>query len=101
MVWINDPHGLGGDPNCPHLQDQRPRYNREDIKVGTRDGNIMQTKGEGIKEETMSHAEDKDNVWHVAERVEFSWEIELSDNVKVEQIKTQVDKDSTPKPSNG
>ncbi|KAK9025333.1 hypothetical protein V6N11_038202 [Hibiscus sabdariffa] len=99
MVWINDPPGLGGDPNCPHLQDQR--YNREDIKVGTRDGNIIQTKGEGIKEETLSHAEDKDNVWHVAERVEFSREIELSDNVKVEHIKAQVDKDSIPKPSNG
>ncbi|GMI66398.1 hypothetical protein like AT5G37670 [Hibiscus trionum] len=85
-----------------------PGYSKEDIKVGIRDGNIMQIKGEGIKED--SHG--KDGVWHVAERgtgrAEFSREIELPENVKVEQIKAQVEhgvltivvpKDSTPKPS--
>ncbi|MBA0802693.1 hypothetical protein Gohar_012968, partial [Gossypium harknessii] len=83
-------------------------YSKEDIKVQIQDGNIMHIKGEGIKEE--SHT--KDTVWHVAERgtgkAEFSREIELPENVKIEQIKAQVEngvltivapKDSTPKPS--
>ncbi|MBA0769737.1 hypothetical protein Gotri_018437, partial [Gossypium trilobum] len=64
-------------------------YNKEDIKVQIQDGNIMHIKGEGIKEE--SHT--KDTVWHVAERgtgkAEFSREIELPENVKIEQIKAQ------------
>ncbi|KAG8477823.1 hypothetical protein CXB51_027455 [Gossypium anomalum] len=85
-----------------------PGYNKEDIKVQIQDGNIMHIKGEGIKEESQT----KDTVWHVAERgtgkAEFSREIELPENVKIEQIKAQVEngvltivapKDSTPKPS--
>ncbi|XP_022759961.1 15.7 kDa heat shock protein, peroxisomal [Durio zibethinus] len=84
-----------------------PGYNKEDIKVQIEDGNIMHIKGEGVKEDTA-----KDTVWHVAERGTgkggFSREIELPENVKVEQIKAQVEngvltivvpKDATPKPS--
>ena len=72
------------------------------------DGNIMHIKGEGVKEESHS----KDTVWHLAERGtgkgEFSREIELPENVKVEQIKAHVEngvltiiipKEATPKPS--
>ncbi|XVE71973.1 hypothetical protein DITRI_Ditri11bG0001000 [Diplodiscus trichospermus] len=87
-----------------------PGCNKEDIKVQIQDGNILHIKGEGRKEE--SHATAKDTVWHVAERGtgkgEFSREIELPENVKVDQIKAHVEngvlaiivpKDSTPKPS--
>ena len=53
------------------------------------DGNILHIKGEGGKEE--QHA--KDTVLHVAERGtgNFSKEIELPENVKVDQIKAQVE----------
>ncbi|KAL4360874.1 hypothetical protein GQ457_04G026700 [Hibiscus cannabinus] len=103
MDWVET-------PTAHIIKINVPGYSKEDIKVGIRDGNIMQIKGkgEGIKEET----KDKDNVWHVAERgtgrAEFSREIELPDNVKVEQIKAQVEhgvltilvpKDSSPKQS--
>ncbi|XVF20542.1 hypothetical protein REPUB_Repub12eG0009200 [Reevesia pubescens] len=72
-----------------------PGYNKEDIKVQIEDGNIMHIKGEGVKEKEESPATGKDTVWHVAERGsrkgEFSREIELPANVKVEQIKAQVE----------
>ena len=68
----------------------------------------MQIRGEGSKEESNS----KDTVWHVAERGtgkrDFSREIELPENVKVDEIKAQVEngvltilvpKNTTPKPS--
>ena len=65
---------------------------------------------EGEKKESSNG---KDTIWHVAERSagdrgDFTREIELPENVKVEQIKAQVEngvltivvpKDSTPKPS--
>lgn len=83
-------------------------YSKDEIKVQVEDGNVLHIKGEGVKEE--SHA--KDTVWHVAERGtgkgEFSREIELPENVKVDQIKAQVEngvltivvpKDTTPKAS--
>ncbi|XP_050368739.1 15.7 kDa heat shock protein, peroxisomal [Argentina anserina] len=88
-----------------------PGFRKEDIKVQIEEGNILQIKGEGGKEE----ANAKDTVWHVAERgtagktlAEFFREIELPENVKVDQIKAQVEngvltilvpKDATPKPS--
>lgn len=72
------------------------------------DGNILLIRGEGRKEEFHP----KDTVWHVAERGtgkgDFSREIELPEDVKVDQIKAQVEngvltvvvpKDATPKPS--
>ncbi|KAL6226654.1 hypothetical protein ACLB2K_000615 [Fragaria x ananassa] len=86
-------------------------FRKEEIKVQIEEGNILQIKGEGGKEE----ANAKDTVWHVAERgtagksvAEFYREIELPENVKVDQIKAQVEngvltilvpKDATPKPS--
>lgn len=72
------------------------------------DGNILHIKGEGGKEET----HEKDTVWHVAERGTrkrgFSREIELPEDVKLDQIKAQVEngvltivapKDTNPKQS--
>ena len=57
------------------------------------DGNVLHIKGEGGKEEQHNA---KDTVWLVAERgkgkEEFSREIELPENVKVDQIKAQVEK---------
>lgn len=70
------------------------------------DGNLLVIRGDGRKEESQG----KDGVWHVAERGEgkgeFSREIELPENVKLDQIKAQVEngvltiivpKDATPK----
>ncbi|KAI3462175.1 hypothetical protein Pfo_018838 [Paulownia fortunei] len=89
-----------------------PGYSKEDIKVQVEDGNILVIRAEGEKEE-FSQGKEKDIVWHVAERKtlgkgDFSREIELPEDVKVEQIKAQVEngvltvvvpKDTTPKPS--
>ncbi|KAH8483184.1 hypothetical protein Peur_064426 [Populus x canadensis] len=85
-----------------------PGFNKEDIKVQVGDGNILHIKGEGGKEET----HEKDTVWHVAERGTrkrgFSREIELPEDVKLDQIKAQVEngvltivvpKDTNPKQS--
>lgn len=83
-------------------------FSKEDIKVQIEDGNILHIKGEVWREEPQ--AKEKDTVWHVAERGTgkggFSREIELPENVKVDQIKAQVEngvlsivvpKDATPK----
>ncbi|KAH6799397.1 HSP20-like chaperones superfamily protein [Perilla frutescens var. frutescens] len=88
-----------------------PGY-KEDIKVDVEDGNILVIRAEGGKEE-FSQGKEQDIVWHVAERKtfgkgDFSREIELPEDVKVDQIKAHVDngvltlvvpKDATPKPS--
>lgn len=75
------------------------------------DGNILVVRAEGAGKEE-SQGKDKDVVWHVAERGggrgDFSREIELPENGKLDQIKAQVEngvltivvpKDSSPKPS--
>lgn len=70
-------------------------YSKNEIKVQVEDGNILHVKGEGgEKEETLG----KDTVWHVSERGggisgkgDFSRAIELPENVKVDQIKAQVE----------
>ncbi|KAL0396432.1 UNVERIFIED_CONTAM: heat shock protein, peroxisomal [Sesamum calycinum] len=76
------------------------------------EGNILVIRAEGGKEE-QQQGKEKDIVWHVAERKtlgkgDFSREIELPEDVKVDQIKAQVEngvltvvvpKDTTPKPS--
>ena len=74
----------------------------------------MHIRGGGGKGESDNTTHQKDTaVWHVAERGtpgkrNFSREIELPENVKVDQIKAQVEngvltivvpKDTTPKPS--
>ena len=67
-------------------------YSKDNIKVQIEDGNVLHLKGEGGKEEQHNA---KDTVWHVAERGtgkgELSREIELPENVKVDQIKAQVE----------
>ena len=83
-------------------------FSKDDIKVQIADGNVLHIKVEGGREEPQ--AKEKDAVWHVAERGTgkggFSREIELPENVKVDQIKAQVEngvltillpKDTTPK----
>ncbi|PIN00261.1 hypothetical protein CDL12_15454 [Handroanthus impetiginosus] len=89
-----------------------PGYSKEEVKVQVEDGNILVIRAEGGKEET-SQEKEKDVVWHVAERRslgkgDFSREIELPEDVKVDQIKAQVEngvltvvvpKDTTPKSS--
>ncbi|KAG4964059.1 hypothetical protein AAZX31_14G199400 [Glycine max] len=95
-------------PTAHILKVNVPGFSKEDIKVQIEDGNILHIKGEGGREEPQ--AKEKDTVWHVAERSTgkggFSREIELPENVKVDQIKAQVEngvlsivvpKDATPK----
>ncbi|GMP32489.1 hypothetical protein CsSME_00006222 [Camellia sinensis var. sinensis] len=86
---------------------------KEEIKVQVEDGNVLVIRAEGGgKEREKEESQGKDTVWHVAERGagrgDFSREIELPENVKVDQIKAQVEngvltvvvpKDSTPKPN--
>ncbi|PSS36646.1 HSP20-like chaperone protein [Actinidia chinensis var. chinensis] len=99
-------------PNSHIFKINVPGYNKDDIKVEVEDGNILVIRSEGGKEKPHSPGKDRDAVWHVAERVgcrgEFSREIELPENVKVDQIKAHVEngvltivvpKDSSPKPN--
>ncbi|KAG5534349.1 hypothetical protein RHGRI_022468 [Rhododendron griersonianum] len=98
-------------PNSHILKINVPGYNKEEIKVLVEDGNILVVRAEGAGKKE-SQGKDKDGVWHVAERGggrgDFSREIELPENVKLDQIKAQVEngvltivvpKDSSPKPS--
>ncbi|KAJ1377760.1 HSP20-like chaperone [Sesbania bispinosa] len=93
-------------PTAHILKINVPGFSKDDIKVHIEDGNFLHIKGEGRKEEPLA----KDTVWHVAERGtgkgEFSRAIELPENVKVDQIKAQVEngvltvvvpKEATPK----
>ncbi|KAH6808075.1 HSP20-like chaperones superfamily protein [Perilla frutescens var. frutescens] len=87
-----------------------PGYKKEDLKVHVEDGNILVIRAEGGKEE-FCEGKERDIVWHVAERKtfgkgDFSREIELPQDVKVDQIKVHLDngvltlvvpKDATPK----
>ncbi|KAL6993253.1 hypothetical protein U1Q18_011368 [Sarracenia purpurea var. burkii] len=97
-------------PNAHIFKINVPGYGKEDIKVHVDDGNVLVIRAEGGKEKEESQG--KDTVWYVAERGggrgDFSREIELPENVKVEQIKAQVEngvltivvpKDSSPKPN--
>ncbi|KAD3640542.1 hypothetical protein E3N88_29765 [Mikania micrantha] len=85
-------------------------YSKEDVKVQVEEGNVLVIRAESGKD--TSKEKEKDTVWHVAERGGqlngFSREIELPDDVKVDQIKAQVEngvltvvlpKDLSPKPS--
>ncbi|KAI5648092.1 hypothetical protein M9H77_34097 [Catharanthus roseus] len=89
-----------------------PGYNKDEIKVQVEEGNVLVIKAES-KEENLG--KEKDTVWHVAERGgigrcggDFSREIQLPEDVKVDQIKASVEngvltivvpKDTNPKPS--
>ncbi|XP_041007888.1 15.7 kDa heat shock protein, peroxisomal-like [Juglans microcarpa x Juglans regia] len=101
MDWLES-------PTAHILKINVPGFNKDDIKVQIEEGNILQIKGEGGNGEP----HEKDDVWLVAERGTgkrgFSREIELPENVKVDQIKGQVEngvltivvpKDTTPKSS--
>ncbi|CAN1122954.1 15.7 kDa heat shock protein, peroxisomal [Linum perenne] len=70
-----------------------PGFSKEDIKVQLQEGNVLLVNVGG--DEKRDEAPAKDAVWHVAERGTskggFSREIELPENVKVDQIKAQVE----------
>ncbi|KAF5779144.1 putative small heat shock protein HSP20 [Helianthus annuus] len=97
-------------PQAHFIKINVPGYSKEDVKVQVEEGNILVVKAEAGKE--TSKEKEKETVWHVAERGGgldgFSREIELPEDVKVDQIKAQVDngvltvvlpKDLSPKPS--
>ncbi|XP_049392563.1 15.7 kDa heat shock protein, peroxisomal [Solanum stenotomum] len=86
-------------PNAHIFKINVPGYSKEDIKVQVEDGNVLVVKaeGDGGKKDEF-HGKDKDIVLHVAERGggggrggDFSREIELPEDVKVDQIKAQVE----------
>ncbi|KAI7755865.1 hypothetical protein M8C21_013493 [Ambrosia artemisiifolia] len=97
-------------PQAHFIKINVPGYNKEEVKVQVEEGNVLVVKAEAAKE--TSKEKEKETVWHVAERGGglngFSREIELPEDVKVDQIKAQVDsgvltvvlpKDLSPKPS--
>ncbi|KAJ4960987.1 hypothetical protein NE237_020897 [Protea cynaroides] len=101
MDWFETPTAHIYKINVPGL-------GKDDIKVQVEDGNVLQIRAEGAKEESIG----KDAVWHIAERGtlkgELVREIGLPENVKVDQIKAMVEngvltvvvpKDTTPKSS--
>ncbi|XP_009617069.1 15.7 kDa heat shock protein, peroxisomal [Nicotiana tomentosiformis] len=98
-------------PNSHIFKINVPGYNKKDIKVQVEDGNVLVVKAEGGGKKDEFHGKEE-IVWHVAERGggkgDFSREIELPEDVKVDQIKAQVKngvltivvpKDANPKPS--
>ncbi|KAG5227309.1 heat shock protein [Salix suchowensis] len=74
MDWLESPTAHIFKVNVP------VGFNKEDIKVQVGEGNILHIKGEGGKEE--SHEKDTRG---------FSREIELPEDVKLDQIKAQVE----------
>ncbi|KAF5747474.1 15.7 kDa heat shock protein peroxisomal-like [Tripterygium wilfordii] len=87
MDWLES-------PNAHIFKINVPGFSKEDIKVQIEDGNILHIKGEGKKKDEEPNGKDT-TVWHVAERGtgngEFSRQIELPENVKLDQIKAQVE----------
>lgn len=86
-------------------------YSKDEIKVQVEEENVLVIKAEGKEE---NKGKEEDSVWHVAERGigigkgDFSREIGLPEDVKVDQIKATVEngvltivvpKDASPKPS--
>ncbi|CAN4106708.1 unnamed protein product [Withania somnifera] len=100
-------------PNAHIFKINVQGYSKEDIKVQVEDGNVLLVKAEGGSKKDEFHGKEKEIVWHVAERGggkggDFSRAIELPEDVKVDQIKAQVEngvltivvpKDATPKTS--
>ncbi|KAM0010586.1 putative small heat shock protein HSP20 [Helianthus debilis subsp. tardiflorus] len=79
-------------PQAHFIKINVPGYSKEDVKVQVEEGNVLVVKAEAGKE---SKEKEKETVWHVAERGGglngFTREIELPEDVKVDQIKAQVD----------
>lgn len=87
-----------------------PGFGKENIKVEVDEQNVLHIRGEGSKEKEEAQGQN-DAVWHSLERrkaADFHRAIELPENVKVDQIKAQIEngvltilvpKDVTPKPT--
>ncbi|KAI3712683.1 hypothetical protein L1987_71245 [Smallanthus sonchifolius] len=102
MDWFETPH-------AHFIKINVPGYSKDDVKVQVEEDNILVVRAGSGKE--TSKEKENDTVWHVAERGGlngFSREIELPEDVKVDQIKAQVEngvltvvlpKDLSPKPS--
>nr|AFV46376.1 ACD-ScHsp26-like protein [Tamarix hispida] len=107
-------------PNAHFFKINVPGYGKENIKLEVDEENILHIRGGGAKEEPHTHGKDANTtttIWHVAERGgaaaaaggEFHRQIELPDNVKLDQIKAQVEhgvltvvvpkENNSPKPS--
>ncbi|KAK9074886.1 hypothetical protein SSX86_003205 [Deinandra increscens subsp. villosa] len=99
-------------PQAHFIKINVPGYSKDDMKVQVEEGNILVVRAESAKETSKEKKEKEETVWHVAERggglAGFSREIELPEDVKIDQIKAQVEngvltvvlpKDLSPKPS--
>ncbi|XP_068654521.1 16.0 kDa heat shock protein, peroxisomal-like [Aristolochia californica] len=82
-----------------------PGLGRDEIKVQLEEGNVLLIEGRRAREESNQ----KEVIWHLAERGrgDFSRQIALPENVKIDHIKAGVEngvltivvaKDATPKP---
>ncbi|KAK1439317.1 hypothetical protein QVD17_05133 [Tagetes erecta] len=95
-------------PQAHFIKINVPGYSKDDVKVQVEDGNVLVVRAENGKD--VASSKEKESVWHVAERSGggFAREIELPEDVKIDQIKAQVEngvltvvlpKDLAPKPS--
>nr|XP_043613286.1 15.7 kDa heat shock protein, peroxisomal [Erigeron canadensis] len=82
-------------PQSHFIKINVPGYSKEDIKVQVEEGNILviRSLANNKEKEIKDKQKETDAVWHVAERggSGFSREIEIPEDVKVDQIKAQVE----------
>ncbi|GMH15497.1 hypothetical protein Nepgr_017338 [Nepenthes gracilis] len=88
-----------------------PGYSKEKVKLEVDEENVLHIRGEEGSSSSKEEPHGREIVWHAAERGAtggFHRQIELPENVRVDQIKAQVEngvltiivpKDNTPKPS--
>lgn len=83
MDWVETPTSHIIKINIPGL-------GKDDVKIQVEDGNVLSIRGAApvAKEE-----DDREAVWHVAEhwKPEFTWEVALPENMKVEHNRASVD----------
>ncbi|XP_076951457.1 15.7 kDa heat shock protein, peroxisomal-like [Bidens hawaiensis] len=81
-------------PQAHFIKINVPGYSKDDVKVQVEEGYVLVVRAETRKESSKDHKEN-DTIWHVAERRGgldgFTRQIELPEDVKVDQIKTQVE----------
>ncbi|XP_076927505.1 15.7 kDa heat shock protein, peroxisomal [Bidens hawaiensis] len=81
-------------PQSHFIKINVPGYSKDNVKVQVEEGNALVVRAE-TRKETSKDNKENDTIWHVAERRGgldgFTREIELPEDVKVDQIKAQVE----------